>query len=139
MEIKAKSNIKFRSSGQIISYKAGDTISPLHLHFLKTYYSGQIIEETQYTNPIVPLNKKSNKIANKFDDLKESLDITKNLLLSIKDKLETPDKITEKKTSIIEPVIPKEEIKSEGSFGEQVSKGSCIKSKIKKIRSLEKK
>lgn len=137
--IKAKSDIIFRSNGQIISYKSGDTVSPLHLHFLKTYYSGQIIDEKYYINPIIPINKKSNITVNRFDELKKSIDSTKDLVLSLKNSIENSKESIKERTSTIEPVIPKEKIQSEGLFGEQVSKGSSIKSKVKKLKSMEKK
>jgi hypothetical protein len=149
----AKSNIKFRSFGELYNYNPGDVILAKHEPLVKFYYSGQVVEDKMFNirNATINVNfSKEPVVRSSVDELKESLETTTNVVKELKESIENivKDKDTNPKKSskkdeikiIIDEICfpPSDDgIEMTGSVGESTSIGPDINHKVGKIKKVK--
>lgn len=135
----AKSNIKFRSYGELFNYNPGDKILPKHEHMVKFYYSGQVVDENLIRFDLLNLNEKPENqvvfIKDSDNDVIEDID-NLNISTTIEEKCGKKDMSQITIDNI--PIVPKDDtIQMTGSVGESTSEGPDIKHKVGKINKVK--
>ena len=145
----AKRNIKFRSNKAQINYEEGARISPKHEYIVKTYFSGQILEESVFKVKSINRNNKidKRKIKNSYNEMKELIIDTKNSVNEIRELVGVLSKIRDVKKDkdkeshielLVEVLNPqKVDVDIEGNIHENKSESNDdIKEKVKKIKKI---
>ena len=140
----ARRNIKFRSNKAQVNYEEGARISPKHEYIVKTYFSGQILEESVFKTKSISRNVKidKRKINNSYNEMKEMIIDTKNSVNEIRELVSTLSKIRDVKKDkeshvelLVEVLSPqKDDVDIEGDISENKTEGPQIKDKIKKLK-----
>ncbi len=150
MRLIAKNSIRFRSNKQQINYEDGERIAPKHEYIVKTYFSGQVLEERAFKTKSINRNTKidKRKIKNSYNEMKELIIDTKNSVNEIRELVGVLSKIRDVKKDkeshielLVEVLNPqKDDVDIEGDIHENKSESTDdIKEKVKKIKKIARK
>jgi hypothetical protein len=141
-----KAPIQFRQLGKLVNYNVGDEILSKHEQVINFYYSGQVEEKEMFNIKYATINISSGGLVNNpLEEIKTSLEEAKTAIKELSNsvsQISKPNLIESKepikkddiKLIINEIVVPKENIESEGTFGESITEGTDIKYKVKKLK-----
>ena len=140
----AMKNIKFRSNREQVNYEVGNKILPKHEYIVKTYFSGQILEErVPWIRPQIPVARTVGR-RNPLDGVMEIVEETRNSVDELKkmtrklSEIRGQDDIEHIPMTVEDVFVPSEQkTEVEGDIFENKSESTDdIKEKIKKIKNI---
>ena len=144
--IVANNNISFWSKGVQVNYKKGDDIRPEHTNYVKTHFSGRVIEDHMFRIKSATININSNdkSVVESLSEMKKSIETANNTISELRDIItgfkivdDVPhvDKQTHVKLTVDSvSMIPENDIEVEGSAGDEITTGPEINVRVGQLR-----